>query len=122
MKAKKDIAEFYPESRVFSKCTIYGEAEAIYFQKALNFPFHLYSAGITSSADSEKTHCHNFPIAHLEYVISGKGYIEDKDKIITVNAGDCFILPQNKVQHYYADKKTPGEKCGLIFQEAYHAP
>ncbi|MEE1014131.1 MAG: helix-turn-helix domain-containing protein [Clostridia bacterium] len=115
MKYTKEIAKSYPESRVVTTCTVHGETDAVYFQKSLNFPFHLYSMGIGQTPKKDAIEYNNFAIAHLEYVIAGKGYIEDKDKTITVNAGDCFILPQNKIHHYYADKKQPWGKIWLNF-------
>ena len=80
MKYQKEVAQFYPESRVVTSYSPYGEAEAIYFQKTLNFPFHLYSTGISTPQTNDRNVYNNFPIAHLEYVVSGKGYIEIKDK------------------------------------------
>jgi len=115
VKYKKEVAQFYPESRVVTSYSPYGEAEAIYFQKTLNFPFHLYSTGISTPQSNDHNIYNNFPIAHLEYVISGRGYIATKDKTVTVNAGDCFILPQNKIQHYYADEENPWRKIWLNF-------
>ena len=53
---------------------------------------------------------------NFEYVISGKGYIETKNKTYTVQAGDLFFLNKLQPITYYADKTDPYEKLFLVVE------
>lgn len=46
----------------------------------------------------------------MEYVISGKGYIECDGKCLDVQAGDFYFLNQGIEATYYPDPNTPYEK------------
>jgi AraC-like DNA-binding protein len=60
--------------------------------------------------------CHSAKIGtlwkyyNLEYVVSGKGYIETPEGKFTVSAGTAFFLNKNCEHVYYADKNEPFEK------------
>lgn len=95
--------------------------EIIYFdeRQSRNEYFHLSMAGITLPNP-------NYIISHepkggavwdrcnFEYVVSGKGYIETKDKKITVSAGDLFFLNKLQQHTYYADRNDPYEKFFIV--------
>lgn len=46
----------------------------------------------------------------VEYVLSGRGHIERNGSILTVNAGDAYILTAGTYHHYYSDKVDPWTK------------
>ncbi len=46
----------------------------------------------------------------IEYVYSGRGYIECDDKRFIVEAGDMFVLTRYHAHKYYADPITPFHK------------
>ena len=46
----------------------------------------------------------------FEYVLSGRGHIERNGSILTVNAGDAYILTAGTYHHYYSDKVDPWTK------------
>lgn len=49
----------------------------------------------------------------LEYVISGKGYIESGKRKYTVQAGDFYLLNRYTVPYYYPDPADPFSKIWL---------
>ena len=49
----------------------------------------------------------------IEYVVSGKGYIESEGKREEVKAGDLYIICRKTNHCYYADKNDPFEKKWL---------
>lgn len=51
---------------------------------------------------------------NFELVLSGKGYIETRDKTYCVGAGDLFFLNKLQQHVYYADRKEPYEKLFLV--------
>ena len=51
---------------------------------------------------------------NFEYVLSGKGYIETREKKLCVQAGDLFFLNKLQQHVYYADKSDPYEKVFLV--------
>lgn len=51
---------------------------------------------------------------NFEYVLSGKGYIETRDKTYCVGEGDLFFLNKLQQHVYYADRKQPYEKLFLV--------
>lgn len=55
---------------------------------------------------------------NFEYVLSGKGYIETKEKTYTVQGGDFYFL--NKLQYhvYYPDAKDPFRKEFVVIRGA----
>ena len=77
---------------------------------------HPIMAGITH-ADPQyfvhRTPSEDFILEHmfvLEYVVSGKGYIELNNQKYTVEAGDFYLLNRNTFPYYYADPHEPYEK------------
>lgn len=55
----------------------------------------------------------------IEYVVSGKGYIESEGIRRTVSAGDCYIVSRRTVHTYYADSEDPFEKKWLNLSGSY---
>lgn len=53
---------------------------------------------------------------NFEYVISGKGYIETRDKTLTVGKGDLYFLNKLQQHTYYADKQAPYEKLFIVVE------
>lgn len=51
---------------------------------------------------------------NFEFVLSGTGYIETRDKTYRVGAGDLFFLNKLQQHVYYADRKEPYEKLFLV--------
>ena len=49
----------------------------------------------------------------MEYVVSGKGYIESEGLCQAVKAGDLYIIGRKTVHSYYADPSDPFEKKWL---------
>ena len=76
----------------------------------------LSGAGITNPNPRYKmlhnigTNVLDYDYYNFEYVLSGKGYIETKEKTYTVQAGDFYFL--NKLQYhvYYPDALDPFKK------------
>ena len=51
----------------------------------------------------------------MEYVRSGKGYIEINDEKFVVNAGDTYLLYPETKEKYYSDKNEPFQKYWVNF-------
>lgn len=51
----------------------------------------------------------------IEYIISGKGYVEENDIISHPCAGDTHIFHPSLSQVFYADPSEPWEKVWIIF-------
>lgn len=62
------------------------------------------------------------PVYSIEYVYSGEGVIQEKDKIYKVSAGDFFILHPNCYHHYYANPKNPWKKIFLTLNDGNSFP
>lgn len=53
---------------------------------------------------------------NFEYVLSGKGYIETKDRVYAVQKGDLYFLNKYQQHIYYADKNDPYDKYFLVVE------
>ena len=53
---------------------------------------------------------------NFEYIISGKGYIETREKKYTVQAGDFFFLNKLQQHIYYPDANDPFKKEFVVFR------
>ncbi len=73
-------------------------------------PFKIMLAGITYENPDYVIERYGMDIFTVEYVISGRGYIELDGKKYTAEAGDSYILNYNKRHYYYADKVQPWKK------------
>ena len=97
--------------------------EIIYFDDRVhsNDFFHLAMAG-HSLPNPNYFICHSEKTGTLwqrynfEYVVSGKGYIETRDRTYTVSRGDLFFLNKFQQHTYYADKQDPFEKMFVALE------
>lgn len=85
-------------------------------------PFYISLAGITYEDPLYKIQRANSPIYNIEYVISGKGWIEIDNRIIEVNSGDMYMLPEGIKHTYYSDSINPWRKiwfngCGHLYEQ-----
>lgn len=67
-------------------------------------------AGITYPDPAYEILVYRRPLCVFEYVLSGRGHIERNGSILTVNAGDAYILTAGTYHHYYSDKVDPMSK------------
>ena len=67
-------------------------------------------AGITYPDPAYEILVYRRPLCVFEYVLSGCGHIERNGSILTVNAGDAYILTAGTYHHYYSDKVDPWTK------------
>lgn len=97
--------------------------EIIYngFHFSNNF-FHVPLAGITYPNNNYRI-LHNYSTHNtywdsyvFEYVIKGKGFIEEKQKRYTVKEGDFYFLNKLKQHHYYSDKNMPYKKIFFVIK------
>lgn len=78
-------------------------------------PVVIQCFGITNP---DPTYCvarkksHNYV---LEYVRSGKGYVEIDDEKFMVNEGDAYLLYPKTKEKYYSDKNEPFQKYWVNF-------
>ncbi len=79
------------------------------------FPLNINCFGITYPTPDY--YIKRFPVRGfiLEYVVSGKGYVEIDGKKNTVDAGDVYLLKPGENCEYYADKKDPYQKMWVNF-------
>lgn len=78
-------------------------------------PIIIQCFGITNPDPNycvKRRRSHNYV---LEYVRSGKGYIEINDEKFVVNAGDAYLLYPETKQKYYSDKNIPFKKYWVNF-------
>lgn len=86
-----------------------GEEDYIYIGNPLiDSPFNICLAGITYPNKRYNMFTYD-AVKHwiFVYVTEGKGYIETNEKILTVEAGDFYIIPAHCESHYYSDKENP---------------
>ncbi len=96
--------------------------------KLRSLPFYIELAGITYPEPNYEISrvCSEFYV--IEYIMSGKGYVNVNGEGFCVSSGDVYMLPLGCSCHYYSDKKTPykkiwmnvnGELCRHLIN-AYH--
>ena len=80
-----------------------------------DIPFYIELAGITypniNYHIDRRTNRLNAYV--LEFVRSGRGYIECGSETYTVGAGDFYLLNKNSPHRYYADKEDPYTKIWI---------
>lgn len=121
MDKKQLQARIDQESRNERRRTSYVNSlmEDFYFSdyepRKLNNLIAPVQAGVTRP--DPEYYCHPSPkdqiaprLLVLEYVVSGKGYIEYKGKVYPVKAGDSYIINRICGHHWYADPEDPYEK------------
>ena len=121
MDKKQLQARIEQESRNERRRTNYVNSlmEDFYFSdfapRKLNNLIAPVQAGVTRP--DPEYYCHPVPgdqiaprLLVLEYVVSGKGYIEYKGKVYPVKAGDSYIINRICGHRWYADPEDPYEK------------
>lgn len=89
-----------------------GTEEYVYTGTAIfDAPFNISLAGITyPNIQYHMYMCSLSKCWVFEYVVEGKGYIETDNEVLTVEAGDFYVMPAHSVCHYYPDKEKPYKK------------
>ena len=82
----------------------------VFMPEVRKTPFYISLAGVTFPNASYRVTRENSPVAVIEYVVRGRGYIEIDGKIFEVGEGDIYFLPLGTRQHYFADKDDPFTK------------
>ena len=84
------------------------------FTKDKEYPFYMESIGFSKCAPDYRVTRTDAPHYVFEYVISGKGYIQnDHNPPIMVKGNDLFILPAGHNHLLYADKDDPYVKLWI---------
>lgn len=81
-----------------------------FFNFDKNAPIYIKLAGITYPDASYCNSRTKSPVAAIEYVIDGKGYIELEDGLHHVCKDTIYILHKGEDHNYYADKQSPYTK------------
>lgn len=76
-------------------------------------PFEVSLAGTTYSDRNYFIDRPKSTVTVIEYVISGEGTIETKNKKIHVKAGDTYVLGFGSNHRYYSNEKNPWEKIWI---------
>ena len=107
------------EDKFKKKCYIDPAQEDIYwwnrFSDGCSGIFHVESAGVTHPHANyfarRSRNSDTFDRLYVvEYVVSGKGYIESEGLTQEVSAGDLYIICRKTIHCYYADREDPFEK------------
>lgn len=70
-------------------------------------------AGVTLPDPSYEIQRANASCYIFEYVYKGRGYVQQNQERLLMEAGDAYILKEGEYHHYYADPKDPWEKIWL---------
>lgn len=73
-------------------------------------PFYISLAGVTFPDPSYRVLRNQSPVSVIEYVVSGKGYVEIDGKMCEVCEGMIYFLPIGVKHHYFSDKEEPFQK------------
>ncbi|MBE6610893.1 MAG: AraC family transcriptional regulator [Ruminococcaceae bacterium] len=91
--------------------------EEFYFYSTIpNEFFSVVLCGRTLPNPMYAVHRSCQPIYVIEYVISGRGWIECGGQKYEVQAGDFYFLRRGASVHYYADKDDPFDKIWINFR------
>lgn len=71
-------------------------------------------AGITYPDPAYEILVYRRPLCVFEYVLSGRGHIERNGSILTVNAGDAYILTAGPTTTTIQTKLIPGPRSGSM--------
>ena len=77
--------------------------------------FQITLAGVSYCDGTYKIKRKNSDCFCLEYIISGKGYIETKEKTYQASTGDIYLLHIGKDHYYYSDVIEPWTKIWINF-------
>ena len=89
------------------------------------YPFNIEMIGVTYPDPNYFIQRKNSDYFIIEYVVSGKGYLNVNGSSFTLDAGDVYILPPQTAHSYRADKNTPYQKiwCNFystVFKKVMH--
>ena len=80
------------------------------------YPFWISEYGHTFPDSTYHEFTTNTAIFRLEYIISGKGYINTKGYSVIVNPGDTYLLHCGDNHNYYSDAMNPMDKVWINFK------
>ncbi len=83
--------------------------------KDSKLPFQIENIGITYPNSTYHIERVNSKLFIFEYIISGKGYLEFEDKIISLEEGDFYVIEPLIPHADYSDKKDPYTKIWINF-------
>lgn len=79
------------------------------------YPLKIVTCGITYPDINYQIERINSKIYVIEYILSGRGYLEINDKKFKVKKGDVYLIEPNTKHRYYADKDEPFKKLWVNF-------
>ena len=79
------------------------------------YPFFLHMCGVSDCAPTYKISRGITCYYTIEYIIRGKGYVQENDKICYPQAGDTHVFHAGSNQVFYADPSDPWLKKWIIF-------
>ncbi len=82
----------------------------VFMPEVRRTPFYISLAGMTYPNASYRVLRDASPIAVIEYIVSGSGFVEIDGKMCEVGEGMIYFLPAGIKQHYCADKERPFKK------------
>lgn len=91
------------------------EFTLFFYDRSSPRPIALESIGVTYPNPKYRMYRAHNALFVLEYVCSGKGYIEQGGKRFEVNAGDVYCLEPGYEHRYYADRDDPFKKIWVNF-------
>lgn len=91
------------------------EFTLFFYDRSQPQPIVIESIGITHPNPKYRMHRDKNQLFVLEYVRSGKGYLEQDGKLFSVAQGDVYCLEPGFEHSYYADKEHPFEKIWINF-------
>lgn len=89
--------------------------EKIVYNKDLNADEICYvkSAGIVYPDPSYSITRENSDTVVAAYILKGTAYLECRDRVYTLHAGDCYIMPARVRNKIYSDKRDPHSMCWI---------
>lgn len=82
----------------------------VFMPEVRRTPFYISLAGETFADASYRVFREASPVAVIEYIVKGSGFVEIEGKIHEVGEGTIYFLPAGGSQHYFADKENPFHK------------
>lgn len=79
-------------------------------------PFSVVLCGISYCDGTYFIKRDNSEISVIEYVVSGRGVINENENSAVAEAGDVYFLKEGRNHYYYSDKKEPWIKIWMNFR------
>lgn len=86
------------------------------YNKKSKLPFHIENIGITYPNPKYKISRDNSDLFVIEYVLSGKGYLEINGVKHTIEKDDLYIIEPHTKHSIYADVEDPYTKVWINFK------